>query len=53
MQADQDRFDKKMAEQKKQYESKVKDDQRLESVRQKMKDIGKGLDEANEIARFM
>jgi len=33
MQADQDRFDKKMAEQKKQYESKVKDDQRLESVR--------------------
>lgn len=25
----------------------------MEQVRSKMKDIGKGLDEANEIARFM
>lgn len=53
MQLDQERFDKKIAEQKKQYESKMKNDQQLEQVRQKMKDVGKGLDEANEIARFM
>ena len=42
-----------MLEHKKQYESKVKDDNQIETIRQKMKDIKRDVDEANEIARFM
>lgn len=53
MQQEQERFAKKMIEQKKQYESKLKGDQQLEQIRQKMKNIKKDIDEANEIAKFM
>ena len=42
-----------MAELKKQYESKVQNDQQIETIRQKTKDIKKDVDEANEIAKFM
>lgn len=42
-----------MADLKKQYESKVKADHNIENIRQKMKDIKRDVDEANEIARFM
>ena len=42
-----------MLEHKKQYESKVKADNQIETIRQKMKDIKRDVDEANEIARFM
>lgn len=40
-------------EQKKQYEKKLKNDQLIEQIRQKMKDIRKDINEANEIAKFM
>jgi len=53
MQVEQERYNKKIDEQKKQYESKMKNEQQMEQVRQKMKDISRALDEANEIARFM
>jgi len=42
-----------MSELKKQYESRVKADSQIENIRQKMKDIKRDVDEANEIARFM
>jgi len=42
-----------MEEQKKNYESKMKNEQQIEVIRQKMKDIRKDIAEANEIAKFM
>jgi ribosome biogenesis GTPase A len=42
-----------MTDLKKQYESKVKAEQQIETIRQKMKDIKRDVDEANEIAKFM
>jgi seryl-tRNA synthetase len=53
MQQDEERQKKAMTELKKQYESKVKADHQIESIRQKMKDIKRDVDEANEIAKFM
>ena len=50
---DEERQKKAMAELKKQYESKVQNDQQIETIRQKTKDIKKDVDEANEIAKFM
>ena len=53
MQQEQDRYNKAIADQKKQYESKLKTDQQVQQMRQKMIDVRKYVEEANEIAKFM
>ena len=53
MKTEQERYQKAMEEQQKQYESKMKQDTHIEHIRQKMKDIRKQITEANEIAKFM
>lgn len=42
-----------MLEQQKQYATKIKTDQNIDKIRQKMRDIRKDITEANEIAKFM
>lgn len=53
MQREAERQKKALEEQQKQYEAKIKNDQNIDTIRQKMKDIRKDVAEANEIAKFM
>lgn len=53
MQREAERQKKAFEDQQKQYEAKIKNDQNIDTIRQKMKDIRKDVAEANEIAKFM
>uniref|UniRef100_A0A7S3FVJ3 Kinesin-like KIF1-type domain-containing protein n=1 Tax=Strombidium rassoulzadegani TaxID=1082188 RepID=A0A7S3FVJ3_9SPIT len=53
MEAEKERYEKKMQEQKQAYEKKMRNDNQIKFTKQKMKNIKKQVDEANEIARSM
>ena len=53
MKQEADRHNKALADQKKQYDAKLKDNNQLEVIRQKMKDIKPDINEANRIAKIM
>ena len=53
MKQEADRLNKALADQKKQYDAKLKDNNQLEVIRQKMKDIKPDINEANRIAKIM
>jgi hypothetical protein len=53
MEMEKDRLNKKMQEQKQAYEKKLKSDQQIKATRQKIRDVKKMVEEANEIAKLM